>query len=115
MGANIIKQSSRGISSQTINLIIRKVLGMNFRDMQCGAKIMTRNVIENTFNEPFLTRWLFDVEIFMKMKGHFGVEVAKAMICKQPLKGWIHEDGSKLSMRDSVKIVGQLAQIALKY
>jgi hypothetical protein len=72
-------------------------------------------MIENTFNESFLTRWLFDVGIFMRMKRHFGVEVAKVMVCEQPLRRWVHEDGSKLSMRDSAKIVGQLVQIAVKY
>jgi hypothetical protein len=37
------------------------------------------------------------------------------MICEQPLKRWIHADGSKLSIKDSVKIVGQLTQIAVYY
>ena len=37
------------------------------------------------------------------------------MLCEQPLKRWIHADGSKLSMKDSVKIVGQLGQIAWHY
>lgn len=115
MGADIIKQSSRGIISKTVNFIIRKILGMDFRDTQCGAKIMTRDVIDATFQEPFLTKWLFDVEIFMRMKNHFGTEAAKTMICEQPLKRWVHEDGSKLSMKDSIKIIGQLAQIAIKY
>ncbi|MFT6204567.1 MAG: CheY-like chemotaxis protein [Spirosomataceae bacterium] len=115
MGANIIKQSSRGMISKTINFIIRKILGMEFQDTQCGAKIMTRHVIDATFQEPFLTCWLFDIEIFMRMKRYYGVEVAKTMICEQPLKRWVHEDGSKLSMKDSVKILGQLVQIAVKY
>jgi hypothetical protein len=33
----------------------------------------------------------------------------------QPLKRWIHADGSKLSMKDSVKIIFQLAEIAWSY
>ncbi|MDO1499048.1 hypothetical protein Q2T40_01525 [Winogradskyella maritima] len=40
---------------------------------------------------------------------------AKKLICEQPLKRWIHAGGSKLSMKDSVKIVGQLAKIAFVY
>jgi hypothetical protein len=39
----------------------------------------------------------------------------KEMVCEQPLKRWIHADGSKLSMKDSVKIFGQLVQIAWAY
>ncbi|GAB1855951.1 hypothetical protein MHTCC0001_07860 [Flavobacteriaceae bacterium MHTCC 0001] len=39
MGANITKESARKLISMTINFIIRKILGMNFKDTQCGAKI----------------------------------------------------------------------------
>lgn len=68
MGADIEKESARAIISKTINFIIRKTLGMEIKDTQCGAKIMTKDVIENTFKEKFITKWLFDVEIFMRMK-----------------------------------------------
>ncbi len=115
MGANITTESARKIISLTINLIIRKILGMEFKDTQCGAKIMEKEIIEVAFNRKFLTRWLFDVEIFMRMKKHYGAEVARGLICEQPLKRWIHADGSKLSMKDSVKIVFQLGQIAWYY
>lgn len=115
MGANITKESARKIISMTINMIIQKILGMPFKDTQCGAKIMDREIVTNMFQKKFVTKWLFDVEIFMRMRRHYGKEEAKRLICEQPLKRWIHADGSKLSMKDSVKIVGQLAQIAYKY
>ncbi len=115
MGANITKEGGRAIISKTINLIIRNILGMSFNDTQCGAKVMTREVAENMFNEKFLTSWLFDVEIFLRMKKHFGKENVNEIICEQPLKRWIHEDGSHLSMKDSIKILGQLVQIKFSY
>lgn len=115
MGADITKESARKIISMTINMIIQKILGMPFKDTQCGAKIMDKEIASTMFNKKFITKWLFDVEIFMRMRTHFGKNEAKRMICEQPLKRWIHADGSKLSMKDSVKIVGQLAQIALVY
>lgn len=115
MGANITKESARAIISKTVNFIIRKTLNMEINDTQCGAKIMTREIIEKTFQTKFLTKWLFDVEIFMRMKKAYGLQEAKEMICEQPLKRWIHADGSKLSMKDSVRIVAQIAQIAIYY
>lgn len=115
MGADITKESARKIISMTINLIIQKILGMPFKDTQCGAKIMDREIVSNMFNKKFITRWLFDVEIFMRMRKFYGKENVQQLICEQPLKRWIHADGSKLSMKDSVKIVGQLAQIAMHY
>ncbi|SDX03689.1 glycosyltransferase [Flavobacterium degerlachei] len=115
MGADITKESARAIISKIINLIIRKTIGMDFNDTQCGAKIMSKDVIENTFQEKFLTKWLFDVEIFMRMKKIYGDEETKKLVCEQPLKRWIHADGSKLSFKDSLKIVFQIGQIAIHY
>jgi glycosyltransferase involved in cell wall biosynthesis len=115
MGANITKESARKIISMTINFIIRKILSMDFKDTQCGAKIFHKDVIDVSFGEKFVTQWIFDVEIFRRITLHFGLEKAKEMLCEQPLKRWIHADGSKLSMKDSVKIVGQLGQIAWHY
>jgi len=115
MGADITKESARKIISMTINLIIRSILRMPFNDTQCGAKIMTRDIVPMLFTKPFITKWIFDVEIFMRMRKHFGKEKVIQLICEQPLKRWIHADGSKLSMKDSVKIVGQLAKIAINY
>jgi len=115
MGANITKESARAVISKTINLIIRSILGMNFKDTQCGAKVMTRDIAQRMFTKKFITRWLFDVEIFMRMRNFYGKDRVQQYICEQPLKRWIHADGSKLSMKDSVKIVGQLAQIARHY
>jgi len=115
MGANITKESARKIISLTINLIIRTILGMPFKDTQCGAKIMDKEIAQLVFNKKFITRWLFDVEIFMRMRKHYGKNKVQNLICEQPLKRWIHADGSKLSMKDSVKIIGQLAKIAVHY
>lgn len=115
MGANITKESARKIISLTINFIIRKILSMDFKDTQCGAKIFHKDVIDIAFKKKFVTQWIFDVEIFKRMTIHFGLNQAKTMLCEQPLKRWIHADGSKLSMKDSIKIVMQLAQIAWVY
>ena len=115
MGADITKESARKIISLTINLIIQTILGMPFKDTQCGAKVMDREIASKMFNKKFVTKWLFDVELFMRMKKYFGKTEVKSMICEQPLKRWIHADGSKLSMKDSIKIMGQLAQIAVFY
>lgn len=112
MGADITKESARKVISLTINFIIRKILKMEFNDTQCGAKIFHKDVIKIAFGERFLTKWLFDVEIFIRMRKHFGLKKATEVLCEKPLKRWIHADGSKLSMKDSIKIMGQLGQIA---
>ncbi|WP_415375643.1 response regulator [Patiriisocius sp. Uisw_017] len=115
MGANITKGSARKVISLTINFIITKILSMDFKDTQCGAKIFHKDVINIAFKKEFVTKWIFDVEIFKRMTQYYGLKKAKKMLCEQPLKRWIHADGSKLTMKDSIKIIGQLAQIAWVY
>jgi hypothetical protein len=115
IGAKIKSRGARKIISITINFIIRKILKMEFNDTQCGAKIFHKDVIEIVFKEKFVTKWIFDVEIFKRIIHHFGLKKAKKIICEKPLKRWVHVGGSKLSMRDSLKIVFQLFQIAWTY
>ncbi|WP_434035542.1 response regulator [Formosa sp. 4Alg 33] len=115
MGANITKESARKIISLSINFIIRTILKMDFKDTQCGAKIFRKDVINIAFGKKFVTQWIFDVEIFKRMSQHFGLKQAKTILCEQPLKRWIHADGSKLSMKDSAKIIFQLGEIAWVY
>lgn len=115
MGANITKKSARNIISMAINLIIQLILGMPFKDTQCGAKVMTPTIVRKVFYKPFKTKWLFDVEIFIRMGKEYGREKATSLICEQPLRRWIHADGSKLSMKDSIKILWQLAQLMVIY
>jgi CheY-like chemotaxis protein len=115
MGAYITKDSARKIISLTINFIIRKILSMDFKDTQCGAKIFHKDVIEISFGNKFVTKWIFDVEVFRRITLHFGLNKAKEMICEKPLKRWVHTNGSILSMKDSIKIFGQLLKVAWEY
>jgi CheY-like chemotaxis protein len=115
MGAEITKSSDRNIISLIINFIIRRILKMDFNDTQCGAKIFSKDIIDIAFKKKFVTKWIFDIEIFKRMTVNFGLEKAKEILCEQPLKRWIHVEGSKLSMKDSIKIVYQLVQIAWTY
>jgi CheY-like chemotaxis protein len=115
MGADIEKKVARSIISKIINFIIRLTLGMDFNDTQCGAKIMTKEIVNKTFQSKFITKWLFDVEIFIRMRKIYGLNETKKMLCEKPLDRWIHVDGSKLSFKDSLKILGQIFKIFIFY
>ena len=115
IGAEITKESARAIVSKAINLFVRKIIGMEINDTQCGAKIMTRDLAKRTFRQKFITKWLFDVEIFLRIKKIYGIEKTKKIIFEKPLNRWIHVGESKLSKKDSIKIIGQLIQIAFRY
>lgn len=53
----------RRIYSRAFNLYLRILLGLPFRDTQCGFKAFTRRAAEIIFPMQQITRWGFDPEI----------------------------------------------------
>lgn len=53
----------RRIYSRAFNLYLRTLLGLPFRDTQCGFKAFTRRAAEMIFPVQQITRWGFDAEI----------------------------------------------------
>jgi hypothetical protein len=83
---------------------------MDFKDTQCGAKIMSKEVIEKHFKKKFwlngclMLKYLWEWGIYMVSKE------TKKMVCEKPLNRWVHMDGSKLSFRDSLKLFSKLVK-----
>ena len=115
IGATISRRNSRKLAAITINFFIRRLLSMDFKDTQCGAKIFHKDLIELLFREQFISKWLFDVELFLRIKKYFKKAKAQELICEKPLIRWVHVDGSKLSLKDSLKIFFQMAKIYRHY
>lgn len=112
---NIQRKSDRGILSKIVGLCINLILGLPIKDTQCGAKVFRKSVIPIIYGKPFVSRWLFDVEIFIRLKKHFGSKRVMNHIHEQPLMRWIHEEGSKLDLKASLQIPLRLASIWLNY
>lgn len=73
-------------------------------DTQCGAKIFKKEVAEIVFNEPFSSRWLFDIEIFARMIEIFGHGEAQKMMVEVPLRKWTDKGKSKISFTYLLKM-----------
>ncbi len=115
-GADEIKRNGfRNIASKIVGLMIRMLLRLPISDTQCGAKAFKPEAARFAFAGGFVTRWLFDVEIFIRMKKYYGRKQVMKMMREIPLKKWIHVDGSKLGLSDSLKVPGQLLSIAMQY
>lgn len=112
--SNIERSYFRKIASSVVGFSIDRVLALPIMDTQCGAKIFTRKLAKVVFEKSFLTRWLFDVEIFLRMKNLYGKNVMKKLR-ELPLSNWTDVEGSKLSFMDSIKIPMMLYKIALNY
>ncbi|MHA7056305.1 dolichyl-phosphate beta-glucosyltransferase [Aquimarina sp. M1] len=111
----IQKDKIRALISKVINMLIVLILGLAIEDTQCGAKVYRAELVPVLFAESFLSRWLFDVEMFIRMKKHYGKAQITRTIFEQPLKRWVHMEDSKLGMKDSLEIPYRLLSIWLNY
>jgi len=112
---SIERNPIRMLFSKIIKVFTGMILGLPISDTQCGAKVFTRDIIPVAYNQPFITQWLFDVEIFIRLKNYFGRDQVMNHLYEQPLQRWVHMDDSKLGIRDAVQIPLKLISIWLNY
>jgi glycosyltransferase involved in cell wall biosynthesis len=109
IGSNIERKGYRHYLGRIIATLISLSLRLPIYDTQCGAKVFRKNdVTKNLFKKPFISRWLFDVEIFGRVKQQcdFYNDVKE-----EPLTEWIEKGGSKITFGDTLKIPLELIKI----
>ncbi len=112
---SIEKDTIRALFSKIIKMLVFFILRLPIEDTQCGAKVFRTKLVPVLFKRNFFSRWLFDVEIFLRMKKHFGNVIILNKIYEQPLKRWVHMDDSKLGLKDSLEIPYRLLSIWFNY
>ena len=105
----------RKLVSNQMRCIIKRILGLPIHDTQCGAKVFSRSIIPIVYKEAFLSKWLFDVEIFFRLKKYLGRKNVMRHLCEQPLQRWVHVDDSRIGFKDSVIIPLKLVHIWANY
>ncbi|NND07786.1 MAG: glycosyltransferase [Saprospiraceae bacterium] len=115
LGANINRSDSRSLFSNIVKKFIRIILKTNFQDTQCGAKIFQRHLVPFLFNRPFMTPWLFDIEIFLRLQWKFGKSTLQNGVLEFPLMNWTDVADSRLKLKDSIKIPAQMVKLFYKY
>ena len=108
LGAQIDRNVFRHCTGSVMKTLIRLVLRLPVYDTQCGAKIFRRDLARRIFARPFLTRWLFDVELLKRIPS----QLLRSSVAEVPLSFWRDVAGSKLGLRDSFRQVYDLARIA---
>lgn len=115
LGADINRNDNRSFLSSIVKRFIRIILKTSFQDTQCGAKIFHRNLVPFLFNQPFMTPWLFDVEIFLRLQQKFGKTTLQKGVLEFPLMHWMEVGDSRLKFKDSIKIPFQLFRLYAHY
>ncbi|GGD25805.1 glycosyltransferase [Flavobacterium orientale] len=114
LGSKIERYSYRHYIGRVFATIISGViLKTPIYDTQCGAKIMKQELAFALFEKPFLTRWLFDVELLLRMK-QLNSDFYKE-VYEYPLETWIEKGNSKIRIKDMLALPFQLIKIYRAY
>ncbi len=95
----------RQFGGRVINLLMRIILGLKFKDTQCGFKAFSRKAAEIIFPRQHVERWAFDPELlFLARKFHLSA--------KEVAVEWANDDRSKLNpVVDGAKFVAEMLRI----
>lgn len=118
MGRKIERRARRHYVGRVAATGISNVLGLAIYDTQCGAKMFRVNeTLQRVFAEPFLTRWLFDVEIIARYKRELEREQrdVREAIYELPLDEWRDVAGSKVTAKDFFRSAVDLWRIRAAY
>lgn len=115
IGSTIIRENSRFLIGRIIATFISNILDLKVYDTQCGCKVFTKEISIQLFQKPFISKWLFDVELFFRMIHLFGKEKAILKMHEVPLKSWIEKGNSKVKPTYFFKLWLDLYTIKKEY
>ncbi len=113
MGVHIERRFFRHYIGRSFAVIIALLFRLRAYDTQCGAKILTADLAETVFDRPFLSRWLFDVEILLRIR-NMRSDYDK-IIQEIPLDVWLEQGKSKIRFSHFFKMPVQLWKMYFRY
>lgn len=101
----------RHIVGRMIATLIDQKFELGVYDTQCGAKIFRSSLLKEIIDQPFYTKWFFDVELLLRLRKqnpHFHA-------AEIPLNKWHNVPNSKLSVLSFPLILKDLFVLLNKY
>jgi hypothetical protein len=93
------------VFGRIFNLLLRMMLGLKFKDTQCGFKAFTRSAAQAIFPLQRIERWGFDPELLYLAK-KFGLKVAEVPVA------WAHREGTRIRpLRDGTRMFTDMLKI----
>jgi glycosyltransferase involved in cell wall biosynthesis len=95
----------RRFFGRCFNAVTRKVMGLPYKDTQCGFKAFKRDAAQVIFRLQTIERWGFDPEIlFIARK--LGYKIVEVPVT------WGHDERSRISyLKDGTQMLQEMAQI----
>lgn len=118
LGRHVERRAVRHYLGRIFATTVSTALGLAIYDTQCGAKLFRANPeLRRVFAEPFLSKWVFDVEIiarFLRMYGGDRKRMERA-IFEFPLNTWEDVRGSKVRAKDFLTAFWDVLRIYRRY
>lgn len=115
IGSYIERKRSRFLIGRFIATLISNILSLKVYDTQCGCKVFTKELSKQVFTNAFISKWLFDVEIFFRIIALYGEKDCLRVMLEVPLVQWIDKGDSKVKNTYFFKLFLDLYQIKRKY
>lgn len=114
LGSTSIKRKlRRHYIGRIFATIVSNMLKLPIYDTQCGAKLVKHEMVSQIFEKPFISKWLFDVEMLFRLKQQ--VSNLENKVIEVSLKKWEDKDGSKISAAYFLKAPFDLLKIYFHY
>lgn len=115
LGSTIKRKYHRFLIGRIFATFISKQLKLKVYDTQCGCKVFDLAISNLIFTKPFISKWLFDVEIFHRIAILNGRDKMTEISIEVPLKSWIDTDDSRVKFSYFFKLWYDLILIKKKY
>ncbi len=113
LGRQIDRQWTRHYLGRVFATAASITLNLPVYDTQCGAKLVRSGPhTRHAFEQPFRSRWIFDVELIARYLHHGG---SASGLYEAPVPRWRDTGESKVKTMDFVRAVGEMAQIFQAY
>lgn len=90
LGSTIVRSYRRHLLGRCFATLAAALLGLECYDSQCGAKLFRTELAGAAFDEPFLSRWIFDVEILVRLR--------ERRLIEYPLRQWVDVRASRVNI-----------------
>lgn len=115
LGAEIERTPKRHYLGRVFATFASLVLRLPVYDTQCGAKMVQAAIVPQLFAEPFMSRWIFDVEVLARLRNLVGLSRLLAGTIESPLHAWREIGGSKLKTSYMLRAPLELWKIGRRY